>query len=104
MLWFERQVVSTLTRSLDGPHRDAVTGFVEGALADLPEHIRAGVAAESLLLGAWARLVHPGAGASPTIHLEPLESSPLAPVRQYVRLLRSLVLFAEHELAPGAGG
>ncbi len=103
MLWFERQVVATLAGSLDGPHRQAVEDFVDGALAAQPQHIRAGVAAESLVLGAWARLT-PRRRGQAGIRLEPLESSPLMPVRQYVRLLRSLVLFAQHELAPGAGG
>ena len=104
MLWFERQVVAGLTGSLDPSHRAAVESFVDGALAALPEHIRAGVAAESVLLGAWARLAAARFGRPSAVTLEALESSPIGPVRQYARLLGSLVLFAEHELAPGAGG
>ena len=39
----------------------------------------------------------------PPLHdLDPLERSRIDVVRQYVRLLRSLVLFAENELAPAS--
>ena len=101
MLWFERQVVTTLTATLDEPLRAEIESYVDETLRAMPEHLRAGMAAESLALGAWARLR--GAGPSaPGASLERLESSRLDPVRQYVRLLRSLVLFAEHELGPTA--
>ena len=98
MLWFERQVVTTLTANLDEGLRAEITAYVDETLRAMPEHLRAGMAAESVALGAWARL-RGGAGTSaPGASLERLESSRLDPVRQYVRLLRSLVLFAEHEL------
>jgi hypothetical protein len=105
MLWFERRVVTTLVRDLDQQRRSAVVAHVDGVLRDMPEHLRAGVAAESLLLGAWARLRDPARYRDPEAgaDLEPLDHSPIGLVRQYVRLLRSLVLFAEHELAPTAG-
>jgi hypothetical protein len=99
MLWFERQVVTTLTANLDEGLRAEVAAYVDETLHAMPEHLRAGMAAESLALGAWARL-RGGTGTSGA-SLERLESSRLDPVRQYVRLLRSLVLFAEHELALG---
>ena len=103
MLWFERQVVTTLTASLDERLRYEIEAYVDETLRGMPEHLRAGMAAESLALGAWARLRGDGAHRSaPGTSLDRLESSRLDPVRQYVRLLRSLVLFAEHELGPTA--
>ena len=101
MLWFERQVVTTLTATLDEGLRAEVEAYVDETLRAMPEHLRAGMAAESLALGAWTR-VRGGAGRSaPGASLDRLESSRLDPVRQYVRLLRSLVLFAEHDLGHG---
>ena len=105
MLWFERQVVTTLTATLDERLRGEVETYVDETLRSMPEHLRAGMAAESVALGAWTRLRGVGAHRSPGTLLDRLESSRLDPVRQYVRLLRSLVLFAEHELSPaGSGG
>jgi hypothetical protein len=98
MLRFERQLLASMVGHLDDDDRETVSTYVAGALAGLPEHLRLGVAAESLALGAWAR-VRPGIA-----HLAPLETSPLGPVRMYARLMRSLVLFAEQELRPGGGG
>jgi hypothetical protein len=106
MLSFERQMVSTLVTTTDKRRRSQVEAYVDGALRAMPEHLRAGVAAESLVLGTWARLLRAlGRLDNRTLdtRLERWEASRLGPVRQYVRLLRSLVLFAEHELAPGAG-
>jgi hypothetical protein len=101
MLSFERQVVTSLVHDLPRELQPPVRAYVDSALGALPEHLRAGVAAESVLLGAWARarrtLRHRPADEVP---LDVLEASPIGPVRQYVRLMRSLVLFAEHELAP----
>lgn len=99
MLWFEREVVSTLTAGIEEPLRSQVKAYVDDALGAMPEHLRAGMAAESVALGLWARL----RGSRHGVRLEPLEASRLDPVRQYVRLLRSLVLFAEHELPTSAG-
>jgi len=98
MFWFERQVVAALLHSRDDLARSAVEAYVDGALAALPDHIRAGVAAESVLFGGWARL------RGGPVDLERLDRSRIGPARQYARLLRSLVLFAEHELEPGAAG
>jgi len=106
MLWFERQVVTTLVAHLDPDLQSSVHSYVDGSLRAMPEHLRAGVAAESLAFTAWAgaqRLLHrtrPDASAG--MSLDPLERSPVGLVRQYVRLFRGLTLFAEHELAPGA--
>jgi hypothetical protein len=102
MLWFERQVVTTLTATLDEPLRAEIESYVDATLRGMPEHLRAGMVAESLALGAWARVRGGANPSAPGTSLERLESSRLDPVRQYVRLLRSLVLFAEHELGPEA--
>jgi hypothetical protein len=93
MLWFERRVVSTLTAGMEEPLRSRVTEYVDETLGVMPPHLRAGMVAESLALGAWARVRARG-----DARLESLDASPIDPVRQYVRLFRSLVLFAEHEL------
>ncbi|HET9729825.1 MAG TPA: hypothetical protein VFR41_10415 [Acidimicrobiia bacterium] len=104
MLWFEREVVRTLmSPTLDAATRAAVERYVDGTLASMPEHLRAGVAAESVALGApsWiaARLGRLDE-AKVQARLDAWRDSPIDVVRQYVRLLHSLVLFAENELAP----
>ena len=99
MLWFERQVVAALSRDEPPAVRSSIESYVDGALGALPEHIRAGVVAGSLTLGAWAKLdglFHRG-DAGGGLRLGPLESSPIAPVRQYLRLLRTLVIVAKYE-------
>lgn len=104
MLRFEREVVRSLVVSPSDRLRSAVEDYVDGALRAMPEYLRAGVAAESVALGAWAGLSGGrGRGAEALVaRLDAWEESPIGPVRQYVRLLRSLVLFAEYELAPDA--
>jgi hypothetical protein len=66
----------------------------------MPEHLRLGVLAETIALGAWAKV----RGADDDALIASFESSPLWPVRQYVRLLRGLVIFAEQELDPANVG
>ena len=104
MLWFEREVVASLVNpSLDDDGRAAVEGYVAHSLSVMPEHLRLGVAAESLVLGAWPRVQHALGRfdrSSLRGRLERWKASRLDPVRQYVRLLQSLVLFAENELVP----
>jgi hypothetical protein len=99
VLAFERQVVGHLMSTTDPARRAAVEAYVDGTLRSMPEHLRAGVAAESVLLGAWARLRRRRGG---ELDLDALDGSPVDVVRQYVRLLRGLVLFAESELAPAS--
>lgn len=103
MLRFEREVVGALGTAADQPTRSAVEAFVDGSLRAMPEHIRAGVLAESLLLGAYTRLLSAiGQATSPpalSAKLDAWETSPIGPLRQYVRVFRSLVLFSENELA-----
>ena len=106
MLWFEREVVATLVSpSLDNPQRSAVEAYVDESLRAMPEHLRAGVAAESLLFGAWPRVLRALGRLDRhalDAKVEHWKASRFDLIRQYVRLLQSLVLFAEHELTPGA--
>jgi hypothetical protein len=95
MLGFERRMVAALTTTSDPALRAGVEGWVDDTLRDMPEHLRFGVLAESIVLGLWARL---RAAVDDAALLRSFEGSPLWPVRQYVRLLRSLVLYAENEL------
>ena len=97
MLRFERQVVATLLTAPDQATRSAVESFVEGTLRTMPEHLRAGVLLESVAFGTIARL---SPGDDLRALLGRLERFPVGLVRQYVRLFRSLVLFAEQELLP----
>jgi hypothetical protein len=106
MLWFEREVVGALTESPDQPLRSSVEAFVDGSLRDMPEHLRAGVAGESVLLGTYVlalrrtgRLAEGDAQAL-AAQLESWESSRIGVLRQYVRMMKSLVSFAENELTP----
>jgi hypothetical protein len=98
MLGFERRMVAALTTTSDPARRAGIEGWVDASLRDMPEHLRAGVAAESIGLGLWASLRSLRSVADDHALLGSFERSPLWPVRQYVRLLRSLVLFAENEL------
>jgi hypothetical protein len=101
MLWLERQVVATLASDVDPRRRLALEGYVDGVLRAMPEHLRLGVAAESVVLGSgeWIsrRL---GSRRSLTDRIGGWEHSRIGPIRQYVRLLSSLVIFADEELAP----
>ncbi|MEA3076701.1 MAG: hypothetical protein QOF60_1609 [Actinomycetota bacterium] len=96
MLDFERQLVATLTDVDDPGLRARVAGFVEASLHAMPEHLRLGVLVQSVAFAAWTKI-------APTDDLAGrLERSPIPLVRQHVRLFRSLVLFAEQELATTA--
>jgi hypothetical protein len=93
VLWFERQVVGQLTTTDDPVRREEVAAFVEGALRAMPEHLRAALVAVSVGVGAGARVV-----GTNRLGVDALDSSPIPQLRQYVRVFRSLVLFAEQEL------
>ena len=94
MLGFERRMVAALTTTPDAELRAGVEGWVDDTLRDMPEHLRLGVVAQSVALGLWGRLRRTDDASL----VRSFERSPLWPVRAYVRLLRSLVLYAEHEL------
>jgi hypothetical protein len=106
MLWLEREVVASLVSpALGDEERSAVEQYVDESLQSMPEHLRIGVAAESLLFGAWPRLQE-ALGRydrrSMDARVERWKASRFDPVRQYVRLIQSLVLFAQHELVAEA--
>jgi hypothetical protein len=96
VLAFERRVVEALTTTPDPAARVAVLDWVDGSLRAMPEHLRAGVLLESVVFATVAGMTRRPVAAL----VATLTASPIAPVRQYVRLLRSLIIFAEHELAP----
>jgi hypothetical protein len=101
MLWLEREVVATLSADVEPDHREAIEAYVDGVLGDMPEHLRIGVAAESIVLGAGIRLARRiGSQRSLEAWLETFERNPIGPIRQYARLLASLTIFAIEELAP----
>jgi hypothetical protein len=104
MLWLERRVVAQLISPTVSPaERPAIEDYVGGALQAMPDHLRAGVALESIAFGALVRLEDKLGGPSPgrlDRHLERWNASRISVVRQYVRMFRSLVLFAENELVP----
>jgi hypothetical protein len=93
MLWFERRVVGGLTTTEDADRRREVAAFVDGALHSMPEHLRLALVAASLGLGVWSMAL---GGRGPSV--QSLDTSPIPQLRQYVRVFRSLVLFAEQEL------
>jgi hypothetical protein len=104
VLWFERQVVGALmSPKLDAGSRSVVESYVANTLHSMPEHLRAGVAVESIALGGRSWLEHRvGRFDEQRIHTQVArwKQSKIDPIRQYVRLLESLVLFAENELVP----
>ncbi|MGQ0823426.1 MAG: hypothetical protein ACT4OX_00090 [Actinomycetota bacterium] len=103
MLWFERQVVATLMNpALDADTHARVQSYVDSTLRSMPEHLRAGVAVESIAFGAWSRLEDAFGRLDRhklAARVDRFRASRVDVVRQYVRLLQSLVLFAEHEFA-----
>lgn len=93
----ERDVVRALSSTDDPALRARVEDWVEGSLADMPELLRAGVAAESLMVAVWRR-VQPSRSLDDV--LDAMERSPVGLLQQYPRLFRSLVLFGDLELVP----
>jgi hypothetical protein len=94
MLRFERDLVRALCTLSDPAERAAVEAWVESSLQAMPEVLRFGVATGSVVLGGWAAVT----GKQGAALVAALERSPLPPVRQHLRLLRSLVLFGDLEL------
>jgi hypothetical protein len=92
VLRFERLVVSELTTTSDPARRDQIASFVDGALRSMPEHLRLAIGTASVGLGVLYVLA-PGRTTARS-----LDRSPIPQLRQYVRVFRSLVLFAEQEL------
>ena len=103
MLSFRSRVVGALLGAVDPATRPAVQAFVDASLDDLPQHLHLGIAADSILLEVICRATH-GGRIPDDETLRALvvewEASPLTPIRQYARLLSSLVLFADQEHRP----
>jgi hypothetical protein len=105
MLWLEREVVASLSADVDPAHCAAIEAYVDGVLQDMPDHLRLGVAGESVVLGAGIRLARMiGSSRSLRDWLDLFERNPIGPIRQYARLLSSLTIFAIEELAPTSAG
>jgi len=98
MLPYERRVVDALLTSDDPARRRAVVDHVGATLAAMPEHLRAGIAGETVLLTTWTAVRRRGRPPVLVDELAWLEHHPLGLVRQWVRALRSLVLLAELEM------
>jgi len=96
MLDFERELVAALITTTDPRLRTEVEAFVEGSLDDMPEFLRLGVLVETVAFAALSKVRRNG---DLLALIDLLERSPIPLVHQYVRLFRSLVLFAEQELA-----
>ncbi len=97
MLTIERRVVADLVGQQEPARHAEVEAWVQRCLDDMPDGLRLGVKVESAALAAWVALTRPR-----DLHgvLSWLESSPIGVLRSYPRLFRSLVLFADLELAP----
>ena len=96
MLGFERRFVDALTTTPDPATRRRVAAWVDGSLRSMPQHLRLGIAGETVLLATWSAVARHDVVTVATA----LDRSPIGLLRQYVRLFRSLVLFAEQELLP----
>jgi hypothetical protein len=105
-LWFERRVVDALMDpSLSTDARALVVSYVDETLRVMPEHLRLGVTGETVLFGSVPWIAHVLGRANEAAiarRIERWSTSNFDPLRQYVRLFHSLVLFAEHELVPHA--
>lgn len=98
MLSIERRVVNAMITTDDPAERRFIEDHVGGALAAMPEFIRVGISGLSVLVGGWARLRRlRDRSLTPADDLSWASHHPLGLVRQWVRALRSLVLFAEQE-------
>ncbi len=100
MASFRTRVTDALLAPLDPVQRGPAEAFVDGSLGDLPAHLRLGIAGASVLLEAVTRAGH-GGRIPDDATLRDLSdrwaTNPFTPVRQYARLLSSLVLFADQE-------
>ena len=100
MLWLERRVVTALAGPDDDRTDGAITHFVDTSFTAMPQHLRLGVVGESIMLGTYVRLRHGPNPSRDTIlqSIAKWEHSPIGVIRQYARLLSSLVIFAQQEL------
>lgn len=103
---FRSRVIDALLAPLEPTQRARAEDFVQSSLADLPQHLRIGVTLDSVLLEVLARFGNggkiPDAAALRGL-VGSWEANPLTPIRQYARMLSSLVLFADQETRPDNG-
>lgn len=103
MLAIERLAARALLTDDRSAVRERAEAFVESSLAAMPAHLRAGVLAESalvmLLLRARCTIRRSRPEQEVAHLLSWMAESPISLLRQYPRLLRSLVVFAECEAA-----
>lgn len=103
MLAVERLAARALLSDPRPAVRGRAEGFVASSLRAMPTHLRAGVVAESVLVTVLLRARCAVARTAPDHEigrlLDWLAASPVGLLRQYPRLLRSLVVFAECEAA-----
>ena len=99
MLWLERRIVDALVGPDDLRTDGAISEFVHTSFAAMPQHLRLGVVAESIGLGAYV-VIRYGPRPSPENLVAAMgawERNPIGVIRQYARLLSSLVIFAQQE-------
>jgi hypothetical protein len=103
---FRRAVVATVLEDAAAPAigdvETDVQRFVADGIGAMPPHLRLGVFAIEVLLAATTvlRSGRPFARLGPDERIAQVkrwETSRLGPANQFVRLIRSLVLFAAHE-------
>jgi hypothetical protein len=96
----ERTVVDALLADAPDDHRRAVHDYVGRALQSMPEHLRLGVVAESLLLTVMIVVRGGNLHDDGAVHaeLERWRRNRIGVIRQYVRMFHSLVTFADLEL------
>lgn len=100
---FRNKVLDALVEPVDLTRKGAVESFVNASLRDLPHHLKLGIFADSILLETLSRATHGGRvpqGEELRDLIEKWEAHPFTPIRQYARLMTSLVLFADQELRP----
>lgn len=100
---FRSRIIDALLAPLEPTQRGAAEAFIADSLADLPHHLKIGIALDSVLLEALTRATHGGRIPDDATLRELIatwESNPLTPIRQYARMLSSLVLFADQETLP----
>jgi len=103
---FRRAVVATVLEDAAAPATEDVAEDVQGFVADgvgaMPLHLRLGVFSLEVLLAmdtlARSGKPFPRLGSDQRLaRVRSWETSRLGPANQFVRLIRSLVLFAAHE-------
>jgi hypothetical protein len=100
MFWLETQVVRLLVADEPPERQRAVAAYVDESLRDMPEVLRLGVGGESVVLGLLTRVdaLRSSRVAAVERRLERCRTSRINVIRQYERLLNSLVVFASLEL------